>query len=312
MTALGTLKTIELRNTWPREASDFTPWLSETENLGLLAETLGMELELIGREAAVGPYRADLVCTDVLSESQVLIENQLEKTDHSHLGQLLTYAAGLDSVSIIWIASKFSDEHRAALDWLNDVTDEAICFFGLEIELWQIDESSPAPKFNIVSKPNDWTKKRAQSRRQTETTDIYLSFWSEFRKHLLAEQSTFKVSPARAKHHLRVSIGKAGCAIAAVASQQSGYVRVELYLDGDQAKERYANLEENKDDLETAFGAALDWQPLPKKTASRIATSSHQCDITDRSKWQGLFEWLTERVTRFDKTFRGHVSNFES
>ncbi len=128
---LGRLERVDLREIWLSEAQDFTPWLARPENLSVLAETLGMELELEAQEQAVGPFRADLLCKDLESDKWVLVENQLERTDHRHLGQLMTYAAGLKAVSIVWIAASFTEEHRAALDWLNEITDESFEFFGL-------------------------------------------------------------------------------------------------------------------------------------------------------------------------------------
>jgi hypothetical protein len=142
---LGRLEKIELRDIWRTEAMDFTPWLAQSENLALLGEALGMELEIEAQERNVGPFRADILCKDALDGSWVLIENQLEHTDHTHLGQLLTYAAGLHAATIVWVAGRFTDEHRAALDWLNEVTGEKFRFFGVEVELWRIGSSPAAP-----------------------------------------------------------------------------------------------------------------------------------------------------------------------
>jgi hypothetical protein len=133
---LGRLQKVELREAWLSESRDFTPWLAQEENLNLLGEAIGIELELESQEKDVGPFRADILCKDTSTDNWVLIENQLERTDHSHLGQLLTYAAGLNAVTIVWIAERFTEEHRATLDWLNERTDEKINLFGLEIELW--------------------------------------------------------------------------------------------------------------------------------------------------------------------------------
>jgi hypothetical protein len=153
---LGKLERVDLRDSWPREDTNLTPWLAKQKNLKLLGASIGMNLERVENESRVGPFRADILCKDTATDSFVLIENQLEPTDHIHLGQLMTYAAGLDTVHIIWVAKSFNDEHRAALDWLNRITMEGFHFFGIEIELWKIGDSLPAPKFNIVCKPNDW------------------------------------------------------------------------------------------------------------------------------------------------------------
>ena len=171
-TRLGRLGRVDLREEWKTEAQDFTPWLAQAENLAVLSETLNLDLETAGQEASVGPFRADILCRDTLDDSWVLIENQLERTDHTHLGQLLTYAAGLQTVTIIWVAATFTDEHRAALDWLNEITDERFRFFGLEVELWRIGNSPAAPKFNIVSKPNEWVRSASKATRRPRFTDL--------------------------------------------------------------------------------------------------------------------------------------------
>ena len=168
---LGKLEKVDLRQIWQNEGQDFTPWLAQKENLELLGEVIGIELELEAQEKNVGPFRADILCKNTSDDSLVLIENQIERTDHKHLGQLLTYASGLQSVVIVWVASKFTEEHRKALDWLNEITDEKFRFFGLEVELWKIGNSSVAPKFNIVSQPNNWSKAVAQAAKNLDTQE---------------------------------------------------------------------------------------------------------------------------------------------
>ena len=187
---LGRLEKVELREIWTSEAVDFTPWLARPENLEVLASALGLELEVEAQEKEVGPFRADILCKDLDGDSWVLIENQLERTDHTHLGQLLTYAAGLQAVTIIWVAARFSEEHRASLDWLNEITDERFRFFGLEVELWKIGSSPAAPKFNVVSKPNDWTRSVSKAARRisdepvSETKALQLKYWTALKEYL--------------------------------------------------------------------------------------------------------------------------------
>ena len=157
MTKLERLIKVRL-GVWEGEASDFTPWLADEENIGLLGETIRVELEVEAQEKNVGPFRADILCKDTVTDNWVLIENQLERTNHTHLGQLLTYAAGLGAVTVVWIAERFTDEHRAALDWLNEITDERFSFFGLEIELWRIGDSPMAPKLTWSHTPTTGQK----------------------------------------------------------------------------------------------------------------------------------------------------------
>lgn len=169
---LGRLKSVDLRDIWISEAAEFTPWLARPENLEVLGETLGIDLELEAQEKTVGPFRADILCKDIGGDHWVLIENQLERTDHAHLGQLLTYAAGLQAVTVVWIAAQFTDEHRAALDWLNKITDNSFRFFGLEVQLWRIGTSPAAPRFNVISKPNDWSQSVKQAARVIDDADL--------------------------------------------------------------------------------------------------------------------------------------------
>jgi hypothetical protein len=212
LASLGRMEQVDLREVWLSESGDFTPWLARDDNISLLADTLGLDLEVVAKEKEVGPYRADILCKDTTDGTFVLIENQLEKTDHTHLGQLMTYAAGLDAVTIVWIAERFTDEHRAALDWLNEVTGEKVSFFGLEIELWRIGTSPIAPKFNVVSKPNDWIKGGsgggAGGGIVTETKQLQQEYWRAFREVLAQRKSTLKPQKAQPQHWLNVSIGR--------------------------------------------------------------------------------------------------------
>jgi len=180
---LGRLVRVDLREAWQDEAAHFTPWLAQQENLELLGDALGIGLELEATEQSVGPFAADILCKDPMRDQWVLIENQLEQTDHTHLGQIITYAAGLNAVTVIWIARKFVEQHRAALDWLNEITAEGTDFFGVEVELWRIGESSAvAPKFNIISKPNAWSKQIAKTPREGHKWDRE-SFFAALQKN---------------------------------------------------------------------------------------------------------------------------------
>ena len=154
---LGRLEKVDIREIWKNEAVDFTPWLAEPANIGLLGDTIGMELEVEAVEKDVGRFFADILCKDAASDRFVVIENQIENTDHDHLGKTITYAAGLEATAIVWIAKHFGEEHRAALDWLNEITGAEVAFFGLEVEAWKIGDSPAAPKFNVVCRPNDFT-----------------------------------------------------------------------------------------------------------------------------------------------------------
>lgn len=306
-TPLGRLEQIDLRKVWLNESGDFTPWLSEENNISLLADTMGMDLELEAREKDVGPYRADIVCKDTTDGSLVLIENQLEKTDHTHLGQLMTYAAGLDAVTIVWIAERFTDEHRAALDWLNEITGEKVSFFGLEIELWKIGNSPIAPKFNIVSKPNDWIKGGGGGGGGmviTETKQLQQDYWRALREVLAERKSSLKPQKAHPQHWLTVSIGRANFHMAALTNTPEERIAVELYMQGSNAKKHFKRLEADKSAIETQIGQPLDWRELPERESSRILLMRPNSNIKEPKRWPEQHEWLADQLERFNSVFR--------
>ena len=313
--SLGFLKKVDVRHIWQTEAQHFTPWLAQ--NLDILAETLDMELEIEAQEKNVGPFRADILCRDTLDKSWVLIENQLERTDHLHLGQLLTYASGLKAVTIIWISTHFTEEHRSALDWLNNITDDQFKFFGLEVELWQIRDSPVAPKFNIVSKPNDWSRSVGQAARQIETgtlTDIkaaQLEFWTQLAEKL-KENSHIRPQKPMPQHWAVFRIGRSGFHISGLHNTRDKCIGVELYIDHQNAKDFYNQLYAQKNDIEAEIGHELIWKELPNKSASRIILYLRDVDPMDRSRWDEYQDWLIKYIEAFDRTFRNRIRNLEA
>ena len=152
-TPLGTFIKLDIRSIWKNEANDFTPWLAQEENIALLGEALGFDLEVEKVEASVGPYSADILAKDTVNDTYVVIENQLGKTNHDHLGKLITYGSVLHATAVVWIATNFTEEHQRALDWLNEFTTEELGFYGVQVELWKIDNSLPAVRFDVISRP---------------------------------------------------------------------------------------------------------------------------------------------------------------
>jgi len=321
---LGRLEQVELRDIWTTEDRDFTPWLAQDENLKLLGDTIGIELELEAQEKAVGPFSADILCKDTANDSWVLIENQLERTDHTHLGQLLTYAGGLQAVTIVWISRRFTEEHRAALDWLNEITDDRFRFFGLEIEVWKIGESGAAPKFNIVSKPNSWhrdvTKGAAQLGRTelTEAKKLQLDFWNALAEHVDEHGASFKPGKAQPQNWLNIGIGRSGFHLVAVASfwdseantMESHEVRAELYIDGINAKDHYAALELNRTIIEKELGKELTWHNSPNAHACRIYVRK-TVDLRDKSRWDEYLTWLVTELNAQYQYFGPIVRNLD-
>ncbi|MBI5820320.1 MAG: DUF4268 domain-containing protein [Verrucomicrobia bacterium] len=311
-TSLGRMQQVDLRKVWLSESGYFTPWLAQDDNISLLADTLGMDLELEAQEKGVGPYRADIVCKDTTDGTLVLIENQLEKTDHTHLGQLMTYAAGLDAVTIVWIAERFTDEHRAALDWLNEITGENISCFGLEIELWRIGNSPIAPKFNVVCKPNDWIKGKSSGGGGgvvTETKQLQQVYWQALREVLAEQKSSLKPQKAHPQHWLNVSIGRSNFNMAATINTLEERIAVEVYMQGADAKRHFKQLEADKAKIEKEIGHTLDWRELPEKETSRILLMRPNSSIKDSKTWPEQHKWLAETLERFNATFRPRIQS---
>ena len=304
---IGRLIKVDIRNLWYGEASHFTPWLASEENIALISDAIDLELELVGQEKNVGPFRADILCKNTLDDHYVLIENQLEKTDHGHLGQLMTYAAGLDAVTIIWIARIFTEEHRAALDWLNRVTDDGINFFGIEIEAYQIGNSDPAPYFKIVSKPNDWTKAvktAASNQNLTSTKTTNLEYWGAMKEYFEKAGSKLKCQKPAPQHWTNFALGRSYFYLAAVVSVRDNFLRVEFVIGGPNAKAVYQTIRNTyENEAHQKISPELNWQELPDKKVSCISLKRN-ATITDRNNWPEQHQWFMETIEKFDAFFR--------
>ncbi len=308
---LGRLKRVNLRDYWAREDTDFTPWLAAEENAALLGEAIGIELEVQAQEASVGPFRADILCRDTATNSLVLVENQIERTDHSHLGQVLTYAAGLDAVTVVWIASRFTEEHRAALDWLNEISHEDFRFFGLEVELWQIEDSPAAPKFNVIAKPNDWTRtvrETASGARgpRTATQQHYAAFWRAFSSFNEERGGRFRVNASTADSWWGWGIGKTGYTLVARVTARGGEASVYLAVKGDDGPANFGLLQRDAAPIERELGFGVDWLEKPGRKESQISVA-RDANLENSDSWAGVFGWLVEKLSAFDRVFRPRV-----
>lgn len=309
---LGRLVQVEVRSEWSNEASEFTPWLAQQENLDVLGETLGLSLETESVEKEVGSFRADIVCSDTGSDSVVLIENQLTGTDHDHLGKLLTYAAGLQAKTVLWLATQIRDEHRAALDWLNTITSDDYRFFGVEIELWQIGDSLAAPRFNIVSMPNNWSKSLASvtdGTTKSETRLKQLEYWDNL--HGVLSTKNGPVSGNRKpqpQQWMSYAIGRKDFNLAAVMHIREGFIRVELYISGERASNRLTQLETEKEEIEQELGFELEWgDQSPDARDQRISHYLRGIDPTDKANWDNQHEWIADKLNAMHEVFFDRV-----
>lgn len=301
---LGRLEPVNLREYWQDEARDFTNWLAEEVNLALLSDALGMDLELEGVEVSVGPYKADIVARDLSSDSRVVVENQLEKTNHDHLGKMLTYASGLDANTMIWIAKEFSEEHRRAFDFINEHASPNLQCFGLEIELWKIGDSPPAPQFKIVSSPNEYTSeiKTDTTGKLTEAKALYLDLWNDFKKYCVENGTSLKIRKPRPQQWFGIAVGRSKFQISLIASIQHQRIGCEIYIRGKNAKAYFKLLEEKKEQIHKSIGE-IDWQELPDGQDCRIVLYKHNIDIKNRTNWQDANKWFKENAEKFHKTF---------
>lgn len=309
---LGTIKKMDLRDVWSSESSDFTPWLAKEENISLLGDAIGLELEVESQEKNVGPFRADILARDLTSNHYVLIENQLEQTNHNHLGQIMTYAAGLDAFSIIWIAKSFTEEHRAALDWLNRITEENINFFGIEIEVIQIGDSLPAPQFKVVAKPNDWSKSVRSSASTGELTDTKLKqqqYWTEFKEYVEKNGSPFKVQKPSPQHWTNIALGRSNFYLSLTVNSQSHIICINLEIGGARAKEHFDKLRDlYEEDSKEHISADIEWLRLDDRKSCMVKLSK-SFNFTDESSRDEQYAWFVEYVKKYIHYFRPKVKS---
>lgn len=301
---LGELRSMDVRALWPNEAQNFTPWLSREENITKLGEALGLELEVERTEVPVGPYAADILAQDS-SGDYVVIENQLGKTDHDHLGKALTYAAVLGATTVVWIAPQFTDEHRKTLDWLNDNTGEEISFFGVQVELWSIDGSRPAARFSVVSRPADIIRQGqiAKSGELSESRRLQLEWWTAFAEKAQAARVIDSPQSPRPKYWYNVPLGRSGLHLSLIASPDERRIGVRVYLrNKNKGQIAYQQLHDGKSEIEEALGYPLAWNPNEAALDKTIGIY-RDADLRDRKSWSEHLDWMVATTKSFRKVF---------
>ena len=313
MEELAEIARVDPRDIWPNEAANFTPWLAE--NLSILGDALGgMQLEMEAREAPVGGYKLDILARDIGSGHSVVIENQLGDTDHTHLGQLLTYMAGFDANVIVWIAKAFRDEHREALDMLNHRTGEDTQFFGIEVELWKIDDSRPAVNFKLVATPNEWRKQAVSERKPGEASERmerYRTFFQKLIDTLREEHSFTNARKGQPQSWYQFSIGYGHQAKLGAAFIVNGRARVEVYLDGnrDANKRLFDQLLEEKNAIESGTGSSLEWERLDESKASRIGIVRRGTIDDGEESLEEIQSWMIQNLLEFKRVFGPRLDN---
>lgn len=286
---IGKLKEVDIRNLWKHEQYDFSEWLSQEENINILNDILGLTLVDVSKEAYVGSYRCDLFAVDESTGTKVIIENQLEPSNHDHLGKIITYASGLDAEVIVWIVKTAKEEHRSAIEWLNNNTNSRINFFLIELKAYTIEDSIPAPFFNVIEKPNDFiknTKINNSSDNLNKSQSERLEFWNRFNEILIDKGKPFNVRKATTDHWYDVAIGTSSAHVTITLVNKESKIGVELYISND--KELFDKLFEKKNLIESELGFKLDWQRLDNSKASRIKYYINGLDFDNHSNYDEL------------------------
>ena len=306
MTNLGTLKEItDLRSIWPHEALNFTPWVAE--NVDLLADAVGLDITVDETESSVGDFNVDIYASETGTDRKIIIENQLEDTDHDHLGKLITYASGKGADVVIWVVKHAREEHKAAVEWLNNHTDDKIGFFLCEIKLFQIGDSQIAPAFTVVERPNDWTKEIRKTASANSTQQQRLEYWQAFNDYAVSDANFSRIFNKRkptTDHWMDFSIGSSACHIAVSQIQKRKAVDVELYINDD--KELFKSLFAHKDEIEKNMEMELEWKELPERKASRILIEK-TVDLDDRATWPEQFDYIMDTCIKMKRAFKRYL-----
>ena len=307
---LGKLEKIkDLRSVWKHEANDFTKWLAEEENLNTLSEEIGINIELISTEAKTGSFSTDILAVEANTDNKIIIENQLEATNHDHLGKIITYASGHDAKTIIWIVKEAREEHRQAIDWLNEHTDEEINIFLCRIELWKIGDSAIAPKFQIVSSPNNWTKtiKRSLNNEMSSTKMLLYNYWTKLSEEIDKNYPNFNSRKPRSSNFYDIALGSSLAHISLVINTKSE-VKCQIWIRD--SKPMFDFLYNSKDKIEEELGYELEWARLDDYKSSFIAIINNS-DIRDESNWDNLIKWQLNNASKFYDVFSDRVKNFK-
>ncbi len=296
---LGKLHEVDIRKVWPHEQYDFSKWLAAEENIQELGNVLNLSLTDIETERLVGSYRCDILCRDEITGKVVLIENQLEQTNHDHLGKILTYASGLDASVVVWVVAAARDEHASAIEWLNKHTDDSISFFLIEIHAYKIGDSEPASQFKIIEQPNDFAKivKRiSQDKEMNESQGCRLEFWTQFNDILEQRGKPFNKRKATTDHWYSVAVGSSECQISIDLVNKEHKIRVGLWIADN--KERFDYMKQHKTEIEAAMGMALSWERLDNKKSSLICTYIKGLDFKNQENYPELMNKSIDLVVK--------------
>ncbi|MDD5823066.1 MAG: DUF4268 domain-containing protein [Firmicutes bacterium] len=305
---LGKLKEVDIRSVWAHEQYDFSKWLASEENIKELSDTLNLSLTDIETEKFVGSYRCDIICKDELTGKNVLIENQLEQTNHDHLGKIITYASGLDASVIVWIVANARPEHASAIEWLNKNTTDDVAFFLIEVHAYTIGDSSPAPMFKIIEQPNDFaktTKSLASKGNLSESQMCRLEFWNMFNDVLEEKGKPFNKHKASTDHWYTVAVGSSQCSISIDLVNKEHKIRVGLWINDN--KDMFDSMYSYKAEIEAAAGQSLDWFRLDDKKASIISLDIKGLNFKKKDNYPELMDTVIDKVVILRNAIKPYI-----
>ena len=305
---LGKLTEVNVRDLWKHEQYDFSAWLAKEENITELGDVIGLNLVDVNTEVYVGSYRCDLVAKDETTGIKVIIENQLEATNHDHLGKIITYASGLDAKVVVWVVKEAREEHRSAIEWLNNNTLRDIAFFLIEIHAYKIGDSLPAAKFEMVEKPNDFIKNTKGSNSNGELNKSQaerLEFWEQFNTVVLEQGKPFSLRKASTDHWYDVALGITAAHIGITLVNKEHIIGVEVYINDDKAL--FDSLFAKKTEIEEQTGIAFCWERLDGKKASRIKYSIPGLDFDNHSNYHDLMIEIIDKVVIMRNVFKKYI-----
>lgn len=305
---IGKLQEVDIRNLWKHEQYDFSEWLSKEENIEYLNDILGLTLVDISKETYVGSYRCDLFAKDETTGTKVIIENQLEISNHDHLGKIITYASGLDAKVIVWIVKEARQEHRSAIEWLNNNTNNNINFFLIEIHAYKIGNSDNAPMFQIIEQPNDFIKNNKSTNSNesmNKSQSQRMEFWNQFNEILIKRGKPFNVRKATTDHWYNVAIGTSDAHIDITLVNKDSVIGVELYITDN--KDLFDKLYQKKDEIELDLGFELEWRRLDNSKASRIVTFIKGLNFDDHSNYIDLMNKTIDLAALMRDIFKKYI-----
>jgi hypothetical protein len=305
------LSNIDPRGFWRHEAHDFTPWLYE--NLERLGRALGLQIEATKQEQAIGEFSLDILAVDLESKRPVIIENQLEATDHDHLGKLLTYAGGTDAAIVIWVSTELREEHRQALEWLNSKTIEGVDFFAVVLEVVKIGNSKPAVLFKPVVRPNEWQKQtmKAAQAGQSEKGEKYRRFYQPLLDELRERHHFTNAKVAQPQCWYAFSSGNSSFNYSANFTGK-GTVRAEVYIDCEDRETNnrfFDELHAQREAIEKEFGEPLEWQRLDEKRACRICIHRSGAVEDSDERLEEIRAWLIQRLLKIKQVFAARIAS---